>query len=545
MKLRVLARLIQIQRVLVRHGLDEFVTETRLYRPLRFIFLASPWTWLERRKVATRGERLRLALEELGPIFIKLGQALSTRRDLLPPDIAEELAKLQDRVPPFDGELAKQLIENAYGKPLYEVFESFDERPLAAASIAQVHVAKLRSAGEVVVKVLRPGMREIISGDLEVMHALAGLAKRNSSEARRLRVDEIVDEYEKTVLDELDLMREAANAAQLRRNFEGSTLLHVPAVHWDYCRVNVMVMERIRGVTISDMAKLRALGTNIPMLAENGVKIFFTQVFRHNFFHADMHPGNIFVLVDDPSRPRYAAVDFGIVGTLDLRDMHYLAENFLAVFDRNYRRVAELHVESGWVPPTTRVDEMESAIRTVLEPIFNKPLKDISFGTILLRLFDISRRFDMRIQPQLILLQKTLLNIEGLGRDLYPELDIWQTAAPILREWMRDRLSVRTQLKHFRDHLPALVEVAHALPPLLKVAVQKAQDGKLHIGVQPEDIERLRLEIRAGERRRNTTLIASVLGLGGILWLDPGPVISGLAPLLIIAAIVTFIIGRR
>jgi ubiquinone biosynthesis protein len=545
MKLRVLARLIQIQRVLVRHGLDEFVTETHLYRPLRFIFLASPWTWFERRKAATRGERLRLALEELGPIFIKLGQALSTRRDLLPPDIAEELAKLQDRVPPFDGRIAKQIIENAYGKPLPEVFESFDEKPLAAASIAQVHVAKLRSAGEVVVKVLRPGMREIISSDLEVMHALAGLAKRNSSEARRLRVDEIVDEYEKTVLDELDLMREAANAAQLRRNFEGSELLHVPAVYWDYCRVNVMVMERIRGVTISDMATLRALDTNIRMLAENGVKIFFTQVFRHNFFHADMHPGNIFVLVDDPSRPRYAAVDFGIVGTLDLRDMHYLAENFLAVFDRNYRRVAELHVESGWVPPTTRIDEMESAIRTVLEPIFNKPLKDISFGTILLRLFDISRRFDMRIQPQLILLQKTLLNIEGLGRDLYPELDIWQTAAPILREWMRDRLSVRTQLKHFRDHLPALVEVAHALPPLLKVAVQKAQDGKLHIGVQPEDIERLRLEIRAGERRRNTTLVASVLGLGGILWLDPGPVVSGLAPLLIVAAIVTYLVGRR
>ena len=545
MKLRVLARLIQIQRVLVRHGLDEFVTETHLYRPLRFIFLASPWTWFERRKIATRGERLRLALEELGPIFIKLGQALSTRRDLLPADIAEELAKLQDRVPPFDGKVAKQIIEKAYGKPLADVFESFDEQPLAAASIAQVHVAKLRSAGEVVVKVLRPGMREIISGDLEVMHALAALAKRNSSEARRLRVDEIVDEYEKTVLDELDLMREAANAAQLRRNFEGSSLLHVPAVYWDHCRVNVMVMERIRGVTISDMSTLRALGTNIPMLAENGVKIFFTQVFRHNFFHADMHPGNIFVLVNDPSRPRYAAVDFGIVGTLDLRDMHYLAENFLAVFDRNYRRVAELHVESGWVPPTTRIDEMESAIRTVLEPIFNKPLKDISFGTILLRLFDISRRFDMRIQPQLILLQKTLLNIEGLGRDLYPELDIWQTAAPILREWMRDRLSVRTQLKHFRDHLPALVEVAHALPPLLKVAVQKAQDGKLHIGVQPEDIERLRLEIRAGERRRNATLIASVLGLGGILWLDPGPVVSGLAPLLIIAAIVTYIVGRR
>ncbi|NCW20323.1 MAG: ubiquinone biosynthesis regulatory protein kinase UbiB, partial [Gammaproteobacteria bacterium] len=500
MKLRVLARLIQIQRVLVRHGLDEFVVETHLYRPLRFVFMASPWTWFERRKAATRGERLRLALEELGPIFIKLGQALSTRRDLLPPDIAEELAKLQDRVPPFDGALARQLIEQAYDKPLDRVFAKFDERPLAAASIAQVHVATLHDGPEVIVKVLRPGMKNVIGRDLEVMHALAALAKRNSHEARRLRVDEIVDEYEKTVLDELDLMREAANASQLRRNFEGSPLLHVPAVHWDYCRVNVMVMERIRGVTISDMATLRALGANIPMLAENGVKIFFTQVFRHNFFHADMHPGNIFVLVDDPARPRYAAVDFGIVGTLDIRDMHYLAENFLAVFDRNYRRVAELHVESGWVPPSTRVDEMESAIRTVLEPIFNKPLKDISFGTILLRLFDISRRFDMRIQPQLILLQKTLLNVEGLGRDLYPELDIWQTAAPILREWMRDRLSVRTQLKQFRDHLPALVEVAHALPPLLKVAVQKAQDGKLHIGVQPEDIERLRQEIRAGER---------------------------------------------
>ena len=539
MNLRVLARLIQIQRVLVRHGLDEFVVETHLYRPLRFVFMASPWTWFERRKAATRGERLRLALEELGPIFIKLGQALSTRRDLLPPDIAEELAKLQDRVPPFDGALARQLIEQAYDKPLDRVFAKFDERPLAAASIAQVHVATLHDGPEVIVKVLRPGMKNVIGRDLEVMHALAALAKRNSHEARRLRVDEIVDEYEKTVLDELDLMREAANASQLRRNFEGSPLLHVPAVHWDYCRVNVMVMERIRGVTISDMATLRALGANIPMLAENGVKIFFTQVFRHNFFHADMHPGNIFVLVDDPARPRYAAVDFGIVGTLDIRDMHYLAENFLAVFDRNYRRVAELHVESGWVPPSTRVDEMESAIRTVLEPIFNKPLKDISFGTILLRLFDISRRFDMRIQPQLILLQKTLLNVEGLGRDLYPELDIWQTAAPILREWMRDRLSVRTQLKQFRDHLPALVEVAHALPPLLKVAVQKAQDGKLHIGVQPEDIERLRQEIRAGERRRNSTLVGTGLGAVGLLWigLELAPLGSGWLLLLVSAVV--------
>jgi ubiquinone biosynthesis protein len=545
MKLRVLARLVQIQRVLVRHGLDEFVRETHLYRPLRFVFLLSPWTWFERRKGNSRAERLRLALEELGPIFIKFGQALSTRRDLLPPDIAVELAKLQDRVPPFDGALAKHIIETAYGKPLDSVFAEFSTTPLAAASIAQVHVATLHSGEEVIVKVLRPGMREIIQRDLTVMHELARLARNNSAEARRLRIDEIVDEYEKTILDELDLMREAANASQLRRNFAGSDLLHVPEVYWDHCRVDVMVMERIRGVTISDMDTLRAVGANIPLLAENGVKIFFTQVFRHNFFHADMHPGNIFVLIDNPARPRYAAVDFGIVGTLDLRDQHYLAENFLAVFDRNYRRVAELHVESGWVPPDTRVDEMESAIRTVLEPIFNKPLKDISFGTILLRLFDISRRFDMRIQPQLILLQKTLLNIEGLGRDLHPELDIWQTAAPILREWMRDRLSPRAQLRQFRDHLPALVEVAQALPPLMKVAVQRLQDGTLHIGAQPEDIERLRKEIRASEKRRNATLMAITLALGGFLWLDPESVASGLAPLLLIAAALVYWRGRR
>jgi ubiquinone biosynthesis protein len=551
MKLRVLARLIQIQRVLVRHGLDEFVAETHLYRPLRFVFLASPWTWFERRKGATRAERLRLALEELGPIFIKLGQALSTRRDLLPADIATELCKLQDRVPPFDGALAKRIVEEAFGRPVLDVFEEFSQQPLAAASIAQVHVAKLKADGsdgsgsDVIVKVLRPGMRKIIERDLEVMHALAKLAKRNSHEARRLRVDEIVDEYEKTIIDELDLMREAANAAQLRRNFEGSDLLHVPRVYFDFCRVNVMVMERIRGITISDMDTLRKLGTNIPLLATNGVKIFFTQVFRHNFFHADMHPGNIFVLAEDPSRPRYAAVDFGIVGTLDLRDQHYLAENFLAVFDRNYRRVAELHVESGWVPADTRVDEMESAIRTVLEPIFNKPLKDISFGTILLRLFDISRRFDMRIQPQLILLQKTLLNIEGLGRDLYPELDIWQTAAPILREWMRDRLSPRAQLRQLRDHLPAMIEVTQALPPLLKVAVQKWQDGKLHIGVQPEDIEKLRQEIRASEKRRNATLIASMLGFTSLLWFGLELWPAGLGPLLLIAAVVVLWVGGR
>lgn len=464
MKLRVLVRLVEIQRGLLRHGLDDYVRATHLYRPLRFLFYLSPGLWFERRRGANRGERLRLALEELGPVFVKFGQAVSTRRDLLPLDIADELAKLQDRVPPFPGSVAKAMIERAYGKPVSEVFAQFDEQPLAAASIAQVHVAQLRTGQEVIVKVLRPGMREVIGRDLEVLYALAGLAERYWSDGRRLRPIEVVREYEKTILDELDLMREAANASQLKRNFAGSPLLYVPDIHWDYCRVDVMVMERIHGVPISDMARLRAAGTDIPKLARNGVEIFFTQVFRHNFFHADMHPGNIFVLIDDPKNPRYAAIDFGIVGTLDPRDQHYLAENFLAVFDRDYKRVAMLHLESGWVPPGTRVDEMESAVRTVCEPIFNKPLKDISFGMILLRLFEISRRFNMEIQPQLILLQKTLLNIEGLGRDLYPDLDIWNTASPILREWMRERTSVRGLLKSLRKHWPELIEAARQIP---------------------------------------------------------------------------------
>jgi ubiquinone biosynthesis protein len=467
MKLRVLARLIAIQRVLLRHGLDDFVRATHLYRPLRFIFYFSPSIWFERRRRATRGERIRLALEELGPIFVKFGQAVSTRRDLLPKDIADELAKLQDRVPPFPGSVARQIVELAYGRSVNEVFAAFDETPLAAASIAQVHVAKLPNGREVIVKVLRPQMRAVIERDLEVLYALARLAQRYSREARRLRPLEIVAEYEKTILDELDLMREAANAAQLKRNFAGSPLLYVPEVYFDYCRVNVMVMERIHGVPINDMERLRAAGTDIAKLARNGVEIFFTQVFRHNFFHADMHPGNIFVLLDDPANPRYAAIDFGIVGTLDPRDQHYLAENFLAVFNRDYKRVAMLHLESGWVPPGTRVDEMESAVRTVCEPIFDKPLKDISFGIILVRLFEISRRFNMEIQPQLILLQKTLLNIEGLGRDLYPDLDIWNTATPILREWMRERTSLRSVLLSLRDQWPELIDAARGLPSAL------------------------------------------------------------------------------
>jgi ubiquinone biosynthesis protein len=491
MKLRVIVRLLEIQRVLLRHGLDDFVRATHLYRPLRFFFYLSPSLWFERRRGANRGERIRLALEELGPVFVKFGQAVSTRRDLLPTDIADELAHLQDRVPPFPGAAARAIIESALGRPVAAAFSAFDETPLAAASIAQVHVAHLPDGKEVVVKVLRPDMREIIDRDLEVLHALASLAQRYWRESRRLRAGEVVDEYEKTILDELDLMREAANAAQLKRNFTGSPLLYVPEVYWDYCRVNVMVMERIHGVPIRDMERLRAAGTDFKKLAENGVQIFFTQVFRHNFFHADMHPGNIFVIIDNPAEPRYAAVDFGIMGSLDPSDQQYLARNFLAVFERDYRQVATLHIESGWVPRGTRVDEMESAVRTVCEPILDRPLKDLSFGTLLLRLFEISQRFNMTVQPQLILLQKTLLNVEGLGRELYPELDVWSTASPILREWMRERTSARRLWRNLRAQLPEIIELARVLPSLVKGALERIRAGKFAVHFDTASLERI------------------------------------------------------
>jgi ubiquinone biosynthesis protein len=518
-KLRVLARLLQIQRVLLKYGLHDFVRATHLYAPLRFLFYLSPDTWLNPHRTASPAVRLRLALEELGPIFVKFGQAVSTRRDLLPTDVADELAKLQDRVPPFPGAMARAIVEAAYGRPVSEAFSHFEETPLAAASIAQVHAARLPDGSEVVVKVLRPDMRELIARDLEVLYALGELAQTYWREGRRLRPREIVAEYEKTVLDELDLMREAANASQLKRNFAGSDLLYVPEVYWDYCRLDVMVMERIHGIPISDMERLRAAGTDIRRLAENGVRIFFTQVFRHNFFHADMHPGNIFVMVDDPLQPRYAAVDFGIVGTLDPRDQHYLAENFLAVFDRDYRRVAQLHVESGWVPPATRIDEMESAVRTVCEPIFDRPLEDISFGNILLRLFEISRRFNMELQPQLILLQKTLLNVEGLGRELYPQLDIWHTATPILREWMRERMGVRQVIRSLRLQMPELLEAARVLPTVIKGALHRAQGGIVRMLVETPEVEALRAEIHRANRRRDAFTVGAVVLLAGLVWL--------------------------
>lgn len=545
MRLRVLSRLLQIQRVLVRHGLDEIILATHLFRPLRFAFYLSPATWFHRERGGSRAERLRLALEELGPIFMKFGQTLSTRRDLLPRDIADELEKLQDRVPPFSSARAKSIAEAAYERPLSEVFARFDEAPLAAATIAQVHTAQLTSGKEVVVKIVRPGIRGQIQRDIEVMYALAQLAARYWPDAHRLRPVELVREYEKTILDELDLMREAANAAQLRRNFAESRLLYVPEVYWDLCRKNVMVMERLHGVLINDIAELQRRGANIKRLAENGVEIFFTQAFRHNFFHADMHPGNIFVLLDDPQHPRYAAVDFGIVGTLDPRDQHYLAENFIAFFDHDYRRIAQLHIDAGWIPSHVRVDELESAVRTVCEPIANKPLKEISFGQVLISLFEAAQRFDAQMQPQLMLIQKTLLQIEGVGRQLYPDLDLWETAQPLLRQWMQERYSVRSMLKQARDQLPGFVDSLRMTPQLIQNTIQRAADGRLAVPMQSPDIEALRREIREDARRRDTTVVAAIVLLGGLFWLSlhRDPLWPGIA--MIVASAATLWYSRR
>jgi ubiquinone biosynthesis protein len=427
--MRHIARLLFITLTVLRYGLDELALSSFRQRSVRLLVRVMT---IGRPLEAPRGERLRLGLERLGPIFVKFGQVLSTRRDLVPPDLANELAKLQDRVPPFPAAIARELVERAFGRPIDAVFSSFDAEPVASASIAQVHFAVLQDGREVAVKVLRPGMLLAIDDDLALMRTLARWVERMSSDAKRLKPREVVAEFDKYLHDELDLVREAANAAQLRRNMQGLNLVMVPEMVWDLCTQGVIVMERMKGVPISQVARLREAGVDIPKLARDGVTIFFTQVFRDGFFHADMHPGNIQVSVDPATFGRYIALDFGIVGTLTEFDKEYLAQNFIAFFRRDYKRVAELHVESGWVPPLTRVDELEGAIRAVCEPHFDRPLKDISLGQVLLRLFQTSRRFNVEIQPQLVLLQKTLLNVEGLGRDLDPELDLWHTAKPFL-----------------------------------------------------------------------------------------------------------------
>ncbi|HEX9851728.1 MAG TPA: ubiquinone biosynthesis regulatory protein kinase UbiB [Woeseiaceae bacterium] len=537
---KTLLRLLHIQRELVRYGLDEIIVATHFLRPLRYFFYLFPRS---RDRSAPIGVRIRLALQELGPIFVKFGQAVSTRRDLLPADIADELAKLQDQVPPFPAEQAVAILDAAYGRSVNEVFERFDSEPLAAASIAQVHSAVLPGGQEVIVKLLRPGVRQLIEQDLDVLYAIAALADRYWANSRRLRPIEVVAEYEKTVIDELDLMREGANAAQLKRNFEGSDMLYVPEIFWDFCRPKVLVQERIYGIPISNMKALLAAGTNIQRLAENGVEIFFTQVFRHNFFHADMHAGNIFVQTDDPEHPRYAAVDFGIVGTLSPTDQQYLAGNFLAFFDRDYHKIAKLHLDSGWVPPQSRIDELESAIRSVCEPIFNKPLSEISFAQVLLRLFETARRFNMEIQPQLILLQKTLFNIEGLGRQLYPQLDLWKTAHPVLQRWMDEQVGGRAVLESLRDNLPQLRDAMRELPGVIRHLSEQASKGKLQMNIESADLATLRRLLSDQHRQRFYLGSGGTACVCGVLLIGLGP-----APLfgwaLLAAGIIAILIAR-
>ncbi|MCW8955830.1 MAG: ubiquinone biosynthesis regulatory protein kinase UbiB, partial [Gammaproteobacteria bacterium] len=494
-----LLRLLRINYVLVRHGLDDIIFAIHLFRPFRFLIYLMPWNWFFRDR-SNRGKRIRLALEDLGPIFIKFGQMLSTRKDLLPEEIAEELVLLQDNVPPFSGARAKAIIEKAFKLPVEQIFAEFEEKPHASASVAQVHLAKLKNGREVVVKVLRPDILPVIKRDIELLKIIARLAEKYSRDARRLRAVEIVNDYEKTILDELDLMREAANASQIRRNFENSDALYIPEIFWDYSHRNVMVMERIHGVPMGEVATLEAMGVDMQQLSELGVEIFFTQVFKHNFFHADMHPGNIFLDISDKKHAKYIAVDFGIVGSLSPEDQRYLAENFLAFFKRDYYRVAQLHVDSGWVPAGTRVDEFESAIRSVCEPIFERPLKDISFGNLLLRLFQTARRFNMEVQPQLVLLQKTLLNIEGLGRQIYPDLDLWKTAKPFLENWMSEQIGTRALLKGFKQNLPYLAEKMPEMPELLYQALKKIAEGEKQ-QQQSDELKKIRHQLENNQRK--------------------------------------------
>ncbi|WP_341708542.1 ubiquinone biosynthesis regulatory protein kinase UbiB [Halopseudomonas sp.] len=464
MRLTAFSRLLRILHIFARYRLDQILLALPLPWLARLALQLGPWRLRPAPRDLSRGARLRKACEDLGPVFIKFGQILSTRRDLLPDDIALELAHLQDKVPPFPGPKARARIEEQLGERIEDVFAEFSDQPLASASVAQVHAARLKDGTEVVVKVIRPGIGETINQDIQWLFLAARTLERLSTEGRRLRPVEVVEDYERTIFDELDLYREAANASQLRRNFEGSELLYIPRIYWDWCRHKVLVMERIDGIPVTDLDTLADQRTDMKKLAERGVEIFFTQVFRDSFFHADMHPGNIFISRKHPWEPQYIAIDFGIVGSLTPEDQSYLARNLMAFFKRDYRRVAQLHIDSGWVPADTRVNEFEAAIRSVCEPIFERPLKDISFGQLLLRLFQTARRFNMEVQPQLVLLQKTLLNIEGLGRQLSPDLDLWNTGQPYLERWMRERMLPQNQVKNWQQHLervPALIDTAH------------------------------------------------------------------------------------
>ena len=505
-------RLMRITQVFLRHDLGEFVSALGLYKGFRFLLFPG---MLYRRLTdkLPRGYRLRKALEELGPVFVKFGQMLSTRPDLIPDDIAIELTRLQDDVLPFTGELARQMIEQAYGEPLEKHFLMFDDEPMASASIAQVHRARLHDGTNVVVKVLRPAVEKEIDRDLELLYTLARFAHKYWPDGKRLRPVEVVDEYNKTIHDELDLMRESSNASKLRSNFENSAIIYVPKIYWLHTRRDVMVMEEVTGIPIRDIEAMRKAGIDMRRLAHNGVEIFFTQAFRDGFFHADMHPGNIFVGPDG----QYRAVDFGIMGTLSDRDKRYLGENFLAFFNRDYRRVAEAHLRAGWVPPGTRTDEFEGAIRAVCEPIFARPISEISFARLIVSLFQTARRFNMPIQPQLVLLQKTLFNIEGLGRQLYPGLDLWDTAKPYLERWMHDQVGPAALIRGVRRELPRLAPMIPELPTIGFELLRQARDRDFMVQTHSEELRQLRLEMRRRHRQLLGTLVGCAILLAGVV----------------------------
>ncbi len=514
-------RLVRILRVFSRYRLDEFINPALLPRPAQWALKVAPWR-LRRAPDLPRGARLRKALEELGPVFIKFGQMLSTRRDLLPEDIADELARLQDDVPPFGAEQAVAIIEQSLGRPVDELFARFDRDPLASASVAQVHSAQLPGGEEVVVKVIRPDIESVIRQDVALMHTLARWVQRYLPDGRRLRPVEVVADYELVILDELDLGREAANASQLRRNFEDSKLVYIPEVYWDYTRTRVCVTERIHGIPVTDLETLRERGTDLKLLAERGVEIFFTQVFRDSFFHADMHPGNIFVDASDPADPTYIAVDCAIVGSLSDFDQYYLARNLLGIFRRDYHEVAQLHVECGWVPPHTRVQDFESAMRAVCEPVFEKPISEISFGQLLVYLFRTARRFDMSVQPSLVLLQKTLLNIEGLGRQLYPQLNLWDTAQPFLERWVQQRYSPQGMIKRLQRHAPTWLEQLPQLPEAVMDSLQQSRELEQRSLQQQQQLDHLQEALTARDRRRKQAIVASVLFGAAALAAAPG-----------------------
>lgn len=514
-------RLLTIFRVVGRYRLDELVEADRLPGFARMALKVSPWR-LGSVPDLPRGVRIRKALEDLGPVFIKFGQMLSTRRDLLPEDIADELARLQDNVPPFPEDQAVAIVEAALGKPVSELYASFATSPMASASVAQVHAATLTTGEEVVVKVVRPDLEPVIRQDLALMFTLAGLVAKYVPDGRRLRPVEVVADYQLTILDELDLGREAANASQLRRNFEDSKLVYVPQVYWDYSCRNVFTMERISGIPVTDMDTLRSQDVDLKLLAERGVEIFFTQVLRDSFFHADMHPGNIFVDASDPADPSYIAVDCAIIGALSESDQYYLARNLLGIFRRDYQEVAQLHVECGWVPPDTRVQDFESALRAVCEPIFERPISQISFGQLLVYLFRTARRFDMEVQPSLVLLQKTLLNIEGLGRQLYPDLNLWDTAQPFLEQWVAERYSPQSMLKRLQRHAPSWLEQLPQLPDVVMDNLQQAKDMEQGFNARQHQVRALQGQVHDNTRRRRRQFIGGLACGAAALGLFPG-----------------------